>query len=117
MISMAELARALGAEVQGDADIMVARPTEPGRARADDLALAMSPRYADALTSSAARAAILWDGADWRALGLEAAICVPRARLAMSHLTQAFDTPPPVTGIHPTAVIDPSARDGAGRVG
>ena len=33
---------------------------------------------AEGLARGAARAAIVWDGADWRALGLEAAIVVPR---------------------------------------
>ena len=77
------LAAALGAEAFGDIDLVVGRPAEPGRAGPDDLALAMSPAYAEALRSSAAQVAVVWPGADWQALGLRAAIAVPRARLAM----------------------------------
>jgi acyl-CoA reductase-like NAD-dependent aldehyde dehydrogenase len=43
-------------------------------AGAGDLALAMDPRYADGLAQGQARAAMLWPGADWQALGLQAAI-------------------------------------------
>jgi UDP-3-O-[3-hydroxymyristoyl] glucosamine N-acyltransferase len=48
--------------------------------------------------------ALLWPGADWRGLGLAAAIFAPRPRYAMAGLTRAFERPveaPP--GIHPTA--------------
>lgn len=112
-LSVKDIADALGAVAHGDTAIMVDRPTEPGDATANDLALAMSPAYAAALSASPARAAIVWDGADWQSMGLKAAITVPRARLAMSALTQAFDPAPAPTGIHPTAVIDPSVTLGA----
>lgn len=110
--SIHDIATALGAEAFGAVDILVTRPAEPGQAKADELALAMSPAYADALAASSARAAIVWPGADWQAMGLEAAISVPRARLAMARLTQAFDVAPVGFGIHPTAVIDPAATLG-----
>ena len=112
-LTIAEIAKALGTDAFGDTSLVVQRPAEPGDAGADDLALAMSPAYADALKDSAARAAIVWDGADWQALGLRAAITVPRARLAMAALTQAFDPAPPPTGIHPTAIIPDSCTIGA----
>lgn len=105
-----DIAAALGAQALGDAELLVTRLAEPGQAGADDLALAMSPSYASALAGSKARAAIIWDGADWQKLGLVGAISVPRARLAMAQLTQAFDHPQRVTGTHETAVIDPSSH-------
>ena len=111
-LTIAEIAKALGTEAHGDTSLEVQRPAEPGDARAEDLALAMSPAYAEALTNSAAQAAIVWDGADWQALGLRAAITVPRARLAMAALTQAFDPAPAPTGIHPTAIIPDSCTIG-----
>ncbi|RYH03444.1 UDP-3-O-(3-hydroxymyristoyl)glucosamine N-acyltransferase [Salipiger sp. IMCC34102] len=111
--TIAEIAEALGTQAFGDQSLRVTRPAAPAAAGVDDLALAMSKDYADALRASTARAAIVWDGADWEDMGLEAAIRVPRARLAMAHLTQAFDPRPAPTGVHPTAVIDPSAHIGA----
>jgi UDP-3-O-[3-hydroxymyristoyl] glucosamine N-acyltransferase len=113
--SIAEIAASLGAEAVGDTAIVVARAAEPAAAGPEDLALAMSPAYGEGLKAGQARAAVLWPGADWQALGLEAAIFVPRARVAMAGITRALDAGPEIApGVHPSAVIDPSAQIGAG---
>ena len=113
--SIAEIAAALGAEALGAVDLRVTGAAEPSAAGPDDLALAMDPKYADGLSVGRARAAMLWAGADYAALDLEAAIVVPRARYAMSGLTSLLDPGPEIApGIHPTAVIDPSAQIGPG---
>lgn len=110
-----EIAAALGAQAEGNLDLTVARAAEPQAAGADALALAMDPKYADGLAKGAARVAVLWPGADWQALGLEAAIFAPRSRLAMAGLSRMMDPGPEIApGIHPSAVIDPSAEIGAG---
>lgn len=106
------IAQALGAEVLGDGSLVVTGLAEPVAAGRDDLALAMSAKYADALGRGAARAAVVWADADWEALGLQAALVVPRARLAMSTLTQLMDRPASAQGIHPSAVIDSTATIG-----
>lgn len=110
-----DIAAALDATVFGTADLVVTGAAEPSMAGPDDLALAMDPKYADGLARGQARAAIVWDGADWQALGLEAAIVVPRPRYALSGLTTLLDPGPEIApGIHPSAVIDPSARIAGG---
>jgi UDP-3-O-[3-hydroxymyristoyl] glucosamine N-acyltransferase len=109
-LTIGTLATALRAEKAGDTTLIVKALSEPAQAGPDDLALAMSPKYAEALAKGRAQAAVLWAGADWQALGLKAAIFVGRPRLAMAGLTQSFDDFGGVSpGIHPTAVIDPSA--------
>ena len=108
-----DIAAALGAQAFGAVDLLVNGASEPASAGPDDLALAMSPAYGAALGKGQARVAVVWPGADWQALGLEAAIIAPRARLAMAHLTQMLDAALPPTGISPQAAIDPSARIGA----
>jgi UDP-3-O-[3-hydroxymyristoyl] glucosamine N-acyltransferase len=112
-LSIKDIATALGAQSFGAVDILVDSAAEPASAGPRDLALAMTPAYGDALADGAARAAVVWPGADWQALGLEAAIYAPRARLAMAGLTQMLDAPLPGAGISPHAVIDPSAHIGA----
>ncbi len=108
--SIAEIANALGAQAVGDVNLEITHAAEPQHAEAGALALAMKPEYADGLTEGGAKAAILWDGADWEALGLKAAIFVPRPRYAMSGLTQLMDPGPQIApGIHPSAIVDPSA--------
>ncbi|MEM9425537.1 MAG: UDP-3-O-(3-hydroxymyristoyl)glucosamine N-acyltransferase [Pseudomonadota bacterium] len=109
-----DIAEALGAEVFGDGGLVITGASEPAAAGPGDLALAMDQKYADGLAESAARAAIVWAGADWKALGLQAAIVVPRARYAMSGLTRLMDKGPEIApGIHPSAIIDPTAEIGA----
>jgi UDP-3-O-[3-hydroxymyristoyl] glucosamine N-acyltransferase len=111
--SVKEIAAALGAEAFGAVDLRIARPAEPASAGPRDLALAMTPAYGPDLARGHAIAAVVWPGADWQGLGLQAAIVVPRARLAMARMTQIFDPGPEIPkGVHPTAVIDPAAMLG-----
>lgn len=110
-----DIALALGAEAEGDLDLAVCRAAEPQSAGPQDLALAMDPRYAEGIGKGQARAAMLWPGADWRGMGLKAAIFAPRGRLAMSGLTRMLDPGPDIDpGIHSMTVIHPSARIGEG---
>jgi UDP-3-O-[3-hydroxymyristoyl] glucosamine N-acyltransferase len=110
VITVAELARALGSEAAGDTGLVVIGAAEPAAATADEIALAMEPRYAEALAAGGARVAILWPGADWRALGLSAAIFAARPRYLLAGIGRVFERPPELAaGVHPTAVVDPSA--------
>ncbi|MFV0243701.1 MAG: UDP-3-O-(3-hydroxymyristoyl)glucosamine N-acyltransferase [Qingshengfaniella sp.] len=119
MYLLSEIAEAIGARLEGNGALKIAGLSEPAAARADQLALAMDPKYAPGLSEGQARAAVLWDGADWRALGLEAGLFVARPRYAMSGLTRALDPGPDIApGIHPTAFVDPGAQIGDGaRIG
>ena len=110
-----EIAAALGAQAHGKADMPVDKVSEPQSAGPQDLALAMDPKYAENLSKGRARVAMLWPGADWQALGLEAAILPQRPRFAMSGLTQMMDAGQGFApGIHPSAIIDPTATLGKG---
>lgn len=110
-----QIAAALGATSWGAADLLVKGVAEPGLAAADDLALAMAPKFAEALKTGAARAAVLSAEMDPAAFGLEAAILVARPRLAMAGLTAAFDPGPQIApGAHDTAIIADTAQIGAG---
>lgn len=113
LLSVGEIAAALDARAEGDLTFGIARASEPASAGPDDLALAMDPRYADGISQGRARAAVLWAGADYKALGLRAAIFVERPRLAMAGLTRAMDPGPGIAaGVHPTAIVADSARIG-----
>jgi len=114
---VSEIAAALGARFAGAGDLTVTAAAEPAAAGPFDLALAMEPSYAEGIAKGRARAAILWDGADWQALGLQAAIFAPRGRLAMARLTQVFDPGPGLQpGVSPLASIHPSAQIGEGAI-
>ena len=108
--SIREIAAALGASAEGDLDLRITRASEPATAGPDALALAMDPKFADGIAKGQARAALLWQGADWRAMGLEAAIFAPRSRLAMAGLSRMLDPGPIIApGTHPLCAIAPSA--------
>ena len=114
-LSIAEIAAALGAEAMGDTSLRITRASEPHTAGPQDLALAMDPKYASGLAKGRAVAALLWPGADWQALGLKAAIYAPRGRLAMAGLSKMLDAGPQISaGVHPMALVDPTAQIGAG---
>ncbi|MEM8571652.1 MAG: UDP-3-O-(3-hydroxymyristoyl)glucosamine N-acyltransferase [Pseudomonadota bacterium] len=115
MITVAELADALGGGFAGDGTLGVTGPAEPSEAVPGRIALAMDPKYADALQDGKAECAILWPGADWQSFGLKAAVFAPRPRYVMAGVTKVFDFPAgPPAGIHPSAIIDPAASIGAG---
>lgn len=114
-IVLSDLADALKARLEGDGSIVIDGAAEPAAAGPRDLALAMQPRFAEGLAEGRAQAAILWEGADWRALGLRAALFVARPRYALAGVTAALDPGPDIgPGIHPSAVIDASAEIGKG---
>lgn len=111
--TIAEIADAIGGQAVGDAELRVSHASEPTNAQADALALAMSPKYAEALSEGNARAAMLWGDADWQELGLEAAVLVSRPRYAMSSMTRLMDPGHDVEqGIHATSIVHPTARIG-----
>ena len=110
-----EVAEELGAEAFGDLDLVVEGIDEPSQTGPADLALAMSPKYADGLAAGRATAALVWKGADWKALGLKAAIAVERPRYALAKTSAMFDAAPAASsGIHPQAVIAADACVGEG---
>jgi UDP-3-O-[3-hydroxymyristoyl] glucosamine N-acyltransferase len=110
-----DIALALRAEAEGDLALTVTGAAEPQAAGPDQLALAMDPRYGDGIAKGQARAAVVWPGADWRGMGLKAAIFAPRGRLAMAGLTRLMDPGPDIApGVHDLAVVHPTAVLGAG---
>lgn len=113
-LTIAKIADALGAKASGAVHLEIRRAAEPAQAGPEDLALAMSPAFAEGLTQGQARAAVVWPGCDWQALGLEAAIEAPRARLALSTLTGMLAPGDVFTpGLHASAVIAEDAQIGA----
>jgi len=111
--TIAQLAEALDADAVGETGLTIASVAEPADAASDQLALASNPKYADALKAGQAQTAMLWAGADWESFGLRAAILPRRPRFAMAGLTAMLDAGQGFAdGMHPTAVIDPTARLG-----
>lgn len=115
MVTVAELASALGASFAGDGKLRVSGAAEPSQASPAEVALAMDPAFAETLAAGHAKVAILWPGADWASFGLGAAIFAPRPRYVLAAVTRVFEMPPAAAlGVHANAVIDPTADIGEG---
>ncbi|AUH34799.1 UDP-3-O-(3-hydroxymyristoyl)glucosamine N-acyltransferase [Paracoccus tegillarcae] len=112
-LTIGDLAKALQAESWGDETRVVTGAAEPGATTANQIALAMAPKYAAGLRKG--DMAILAQGMDPAEYGLSSAIFATRPRLLMAGLTSAFDPGPEIEpGIHPTAIIHDSATIGKG---
>ena len=109
--SLNAIAAALGAQCLGAVDRMVRGAAAPAQAGPDDLIVALTQALIAQVPASAGRVALLPDGTDWRALGMDGAISVPNARLGLAGVTRAMDAGPGYpAGVHPTAFIDPTAQ-------
>ncbi|MEO9516009.1 MAG: UDP-3-O-(3-hydroxymyristoyl)glucosamine N-acyltransferase [Paracoccaceae bacterium] len=112
--TLADIASALGADFFGDGSLVIEGLSEPATAGPRDLALATNESYSDKLAEGNAKAAVLWPGADWRSLGLSAAIVPVRPRFLMAVLTEKLDPGQGFgQGVHPSAIVDPTAEIGA----
>ncbi len=113
--TLGAVGEAIGATVEGDADLAIARPLPAGQpAGPEDLVIAFAADPGKLLSGSGARAALIAAGAP-RPQGLAGLLIADRPRLAFARLLQLFETPPHAPpGIHPSAVIDPSAVLGEG---
>ncbi len=112
-LTIAELAQALDGQLWGDGTIEVTGVAEPGAAGEGQIAVATGPAYLEKLTPGGI--ALLAQGTDPAAYGLKAAVLIARPRLAMAGLTRSFDPAQgPALGIHPSAIIDPTAEIGEG---
>ena len=109
-LTIEKIAEQIGAEAVGDITLRPARPRQPDEAGADDLALAMDDAFVAQLADSPVRMAVLREGTDWQALGLTAAVLVSRPRYAMAGLSRLFERKPARNGIHPSAIVDPTAQ-------
>ena len=110
---LSDIARAIDAELLGDGELEISSVASPEHASVHDIALAMDPKYAADLPKGKALCAMLWPGADWQGMGLQAALVAPRPRYALSALSAAVDRGQGYApGIHEMAIIDPTAQIG-----
>ncbi|CAO3441803.1 UDP-3-O-[3-hydroxymyristoyl] glucosamine N-acyltransferase (EC 2.3.1.191) [Azospirillum argentinense] len=114
-VTLAEIAAALGAALEGDGTLPIARAVHPSEAEGpEDLALAMEKGLTELLANGRAVAAVIAEGAEVPA-NLKGWIVVKRPRFAMAGLTTVFEKPVHAEpGVHPAAFVAPEAILGAG---
>jgi UDP-3-O-[3-hydroxymyristoyl] glucosamine N-acyltransferase len=103
-----ELADFLGCALEGDGAARVSAVASAAAARGDDLIYVDSPRHLEEAAASAARCVVIAPGAD---LAGKILLRAANPKLAFARAAEWLLPPAPIaTGIHPTAVISPSAR-------
>jgi len=106
-----EVARHVGAVVQGDERLEVAGVASPERARAEDLIYLHSPRHLERAERSAARCVLATPGTR---LPGKTTLEVKDPKFAFAKAAAwLFSRPKPLAVIHPTAIVPPNARVGA----
>jgi len=119
-MKLSEIATALGGTLVGDGSVNVKRAVHPGEVTSEhDLAIAMDKKLVKALDGSAAKAAIVEEGAAVPEGQLTGYVQVKRPRYAMAGITDLFELPVHAPdGIHASAVVEPDATIGDGvRIG
>ena len=107
-----EIAKYLGLALEGDPSVRVSGVASPENARGEDLVYADSPRHLERAVASAAMCVIAAPGAQ---LGDKTVLRAATPKLAFARAAAWLLVVPPIAqGIHPTAVIAPTARLAAG---
>lgn len=110
-ITLEKLAQSLSWDSVGDGSVEITHGAAPDVAGPGALAIALSDRFESQIASGSARVALLREGADWQALGLDGAILTSDGRMALSRVTEVLyeDDDLPVSGISDLAVVHPTA--------
>lgn len=111
-LRLADIAAAVGGTVQGDGGVRLSRIAPLDRAGSEDLSFLASPKYAKLLVDSKAGAVLVSPE-----LKDSPGNCANRVVVAKPHeailalLPKLYRQPTrPFVGVHPTAVVDPSAQ-------
>jgi len=113
MKTLGQIAKHLDGELRGDADVVISRVVHPALVRGpEDLALVLSESVLDLLKQKQVANAVV--PAELGPVDVPNFVLVPRPRLALARLLELFERPAYSTeGIHPSAVIDPTAKIGS----
>ena len=111
-LSVGQIAGQLGGRLEGDAGRIIRAVAGVRDAGPDELAFVSQARYAADAAASQAGALIV--GQDWTQPVSAALIRVDQPERAFAQIAMAFAPPvaEPAVGLHPTALVSPSARLG-----
>ncbi|MFT3665765.1 UDP-3-O-(3-hydroxymyristoyl)glucosamine N-acyltransferase [Piscinibacter sp.] len=118
-VALREIAGQLGGELVGDGELRIARIATLESAAPDAIAFLANPKYRSQLASSRAGCVIVAPALRDEAAARGAAIVTPDPYAYYARLTQWWVRtlrPRPASGIHPSAVVDASARVAADAV-
>lgn len=109
--TLAELAQKIGAEVQGDASYQLTGLATLANASSTDVAFLANPKYLSQLEETAAGAIILHPNVAAETSSKANFLISSNPYLSYAKAAQAYDkAPAQAVGVHPSAVVDPSAE-------
>lgn len=110
--TLSELAERLGATLEGDGAIEITAVAGVRDAGPGEIAFVSQSRYA--VDAAASKASALIVARDWNKPVSAALLRVDKPEEAFAQIARLFVPPPPIykPGIHPSAVVDPTARIG-----
>ncbi len=121
VVSLGELAKVLGAELQGDAALRIAGIAPLDAAGPADISFLANPRYAAQLASTSAACVIVAPAQREAAAQRGAVLVADDPYLCFARLTQWWarqHASAPQPGVHPSAVVEPGAQvDASASVG
>jgi UDP-3-O-[3-hydroxymyristoyl] glucosamine N-acyltransferase len=107
-----DLAKAIGAQLEGDGAAILRGVAAPERASATELIYVESPKHAERATASAATCVIAGEGI---AISGKTILRHPQPKMAFAKAAALLlERTPIAVGIHATAIVAPLARIGAG---
>jgi UDP-3-O-[3-hydroxymyristoyl] glucosamine N-acyltransferase len=110
-LTLAEVARIAGGELDGDPERVVRRVAPLDQAGPEDLSFVAEARYNAYVSGTRAAAVLVARGAAVAVPDGAAAVRVDDPRRALVRILPVLHpTAPPPPGTHPTAVLDPGAR-------
>jgi UDP-3-O-[3-hydroxymyristoyl] glucosamine N-acyltransferase len=112
-VALREIAGQLGGELVGNGELRVARIATLEGATPDAISFLANPKYRAQLATTKAGCVIVGPAARDEAVARGAAIVTPDPYLYYARLSQWWARsmrPRPATGVHPSAVVDPSAQ-------
>jgi UDP-3-O-[3-hydroxymyristoyl] glucosamine N-acyltransferase len=116
-VALGEIAEHLGGELIGDATLRIDRIGSLATATPSAISFVANPRYASQLATTQAGCVIVSPALRDDAAARGAAIVTPDPYLAYARLSQwwaARERPAAVAGVHPSAIVDTTARLAAG---
>ncbi len=108
-LTAAQLVQQLGGELIGSPQASFTKVGSLSGADTDCLAFLANPKYANQLADCKAAIVIVAPNAKGNLSALQTAIVVEQPYLYYARVTQLLAPKPAITGIHPSAVIDPTA--------
>src|SRR6185295_2135573 len=113
--TLAELSELCGAELRGDSAIRVEGVAGLGEAGPSEISFLSSAKYRETFLSTRAAAVLVPRDFECPRADLALLVCEdPSASFTRVIGAFAVPEPEPVAGVHPTAVVEASARVGAG---